>query len=642
MGLYKQKLNPISGQFNLVPTSTIVTFKEAVANAAALPLTGNTLNDGRLTNDNGHLYVWNGTAWVDSGDIIDLKWAAIEDKPTSLVANIDDAVSKRHTQGTDQGLDTGGPNAVTAAQAKAGYTHSGITSGNPHNVSKSDVGLGNVDNVSEATIISDVKADTDITDTISKKHTQNSDTKLDEGGQNEISAAQLKELSLIQNNASGIIAEIEAKLQLPYTVLHTNTDPTSLNTIIQTLNDGDILEVDSSAIYNPISIPPNKELIIRSVLGKSINLTGTECIKLMNGARDIIIANVLIQNCSSPADNERGAGVSFGEIHAKVSNISFYQMSIDTVTNGSGVMLSYHWSVGGDNYATPNTISECSSDVRFINCSFYKANKANTEGAALSLRGITNSFIYNCDFRDDTLSMRQIQLQNCINGYISKNNIRNTATPGTNSEGIKLDDLGGCTFRTTGYILENTIKNAIEGIDIDDNVTAIVMDNICYDCTEEGISVDDSAICLIVRNLCYNCRFDANSAGIRVESGALVSMYQNNCVNNIINYRIQNGYTLPAGNGSSVDDIILKDSSKNLIYFGNISTAYNIHDAIEYLNTEKLTKDSEISIKLYSQNNEPTLTIDNNLAIWIDTDDSNRVYLLYRRGTSDQVAVELA
>lgn len=625
MSLYKQKLNPISGQFNLVPTSTIVTFKEAVANAAALPLSGNILNDGRLTNDTGHLYVWDGTAWIDSGDIIDLKWAAIDGKPTSLVADIDDAVSKRHTQGTDQGLDTGGANAVTAAQAKAGYTHSQI-----------------VHAPSDAVSLSTVKADSDVADTISKKHIQNTDTKLDEGGANEISAAQLKELSLIQNNALGIIAEIETKLQLPYTVLHTNTDPTSLNTIIQTLNDGDILEVDSSAIYNPISIPPNKELIIRSVIGKSINLTGTECIKLMNGARDTIIADVSIQNCSSPADNERGAGVSFGELHAKVSNISFYRMSIDTVTNGSGVMLSYHWSVGGDNYANPNTISECSTDVRFINCSFYKANKSNTEGAALSLRGITNSFIYNCNFRDDTLSMRQIQLQNCINGYIAKNNIRNTATPGTNSEGIKLDELGNCTFRTTGYIFENTIKNAIEGIDIDDNVTAIVMDNICYECTEEGISVDDSAICLIMRNLCYNCRFDANSAGIRVESGALVSIYQNNCVNNSINYRIQNGYTLPAGNGSSVDDIILKDSSKNLIYSGNITTAFNVYDAIEYLNTKKLEKDSEIAIKLYSQNSEPILTENNNLAIWIDTDDNNRVYLLYRRGIGDQVAVELA
>lgn len=46
-----------------------------------------------------------------------------------------------HAQGTDQGLDTGGANAVTAAQAKSAYTHSGVTSGNPHAVTASDVGV---------------------------------------------------------------------------------------------------------------------------------------------------------------------------------------------------------------------------------------------------------------------------------------------------------------------------------------------------------------------------------------------------------------------------------------------------------------------------------------------------------------------
>lgn len=42
----------------------------------------------------------------------------------------------------------------------------------------SDVGLGNVDNKSEATIITDVKSDGDVSDAISKKHTQNADTLL--------------------------------------------------------------------------------------------------------------------------------------------------------------------------------------------------------------------------------------------------------------------------------------------------------------------------------------------------------------------------------------------------------------------------------------------------------------------------------
>jgi hypothetical protein len=564
---FKQKLNTRTGQFNLIPTNVVIEFKPGVVAYANLPLTGNEKGDARIANDTGHLYVWSSeessgliTLWVDAGDIVDLKWAVLEDKPSSLVADIDDAVSKKHAPESDnQTADT------------VPTEDSGVSVQDALNTLESD----KVDKVVGSSLVADTE--------IAKIHTQNSDTKLDEGGANEISAAEIKELLLIENSEENIIAKIQNKLQLPYTVLHTNTNPDSLNTVIQTLVDGDVLEVNSSAVYNSISIPANKELIIRPSLGKCIELTGTECIKLMNGARDTIIAGVSIQNCTTPNANYMGAGITFGEIHTKVSNISFYNVSIDTVLAGSGVMLSYHWSEDGDDYATPNIIAECSSEVRFINCCFYKANKDNTEGAALSLRGIIGAFIVDCHFRDDALSMRQIQLQNCISSYIAKNNIRNTAVAGTNSEGIKLDDLGGCSYRSTGYVLHNVIKNAVEGIDIDDNVDALVFDNICYECTEEGISIDDSATAVIGRNLVYNCRFDANSAGIRVEAGAVVSMNQNNCVNNIINYRIQNGYVLPAGNGSSVDDIILKDSAKNLVYSGDIATAFNVHDAIDTL-----------------------------------------------------------
>jgi hypothetical protein len=63
------------------------------------------------------------------------------------------AISLKHTQGTDQGLDTGGANAVTAAQAKAGYTHSGVAHA-----------------PSDAVSLSTVKADADVSDAISKKH----------------------------------------------------------------------------------------------------------------------------------------------------------------------------------------------------------------------------------------------------------------------------------------------------------------------------------------------------------------------------------------------------------------------------------------------------------------------------------------
>jgi hypothetical protein len=64
------------------------------------------------------------------------------------VPNLDttDAVNKAHDQNTDTALDSGGANEVTAADIRA---HIDATD-NPHSVTKAQVGLGDVDNVSAA------------------------------------------------------------------------------------------------------------------------------------------------------------------------------------------------------------------------------------------------------------------------------------------------------------------------------------------------------------------------------------------------------------------------------------------------------------------------------------------------------------
>lgn len=162
MSEYKLKINPFTGSFQYV-TETL-TFKTAVASVSNLPVTGNEKNDARLTNDTQRLYVWDGDSWNDQGDILDIDWSVITNKPSSMVVNIDDAVSKKHsnnldhTQGTDQGLDTGGINAVTAAQAKTGYSHSQVAHA-----------------PSNAVSLATVKADSDIDDALDKKHSNSLD-----------------------------------------------------------------------------------------------------------------------------------------------------------------------------------------------------------------------------------------------------------------------------------------------------------------------------------------------------------------------------------------------------------------------------------------------------------------------------------
>jgi len=101
MGLYRQKLNIRTGTFNLIPSNQVITFKESVPTFADLPLVGNTSNDARITDNDGFLFVWDGTTWISQGDILSLKWSAIEDKPSSSVADIDDAVNKKHSPHSD-------------------------------------------------------------------------------------------------------------------------------------------------------------------------------------------------------------------------------------------------------------------------------------------------------------------------------------------------------------------------------------------------------------------------------------------------------------------------------------------------------------------------------------------------------------
>jgi len=84
---------------------------------------------------------------------------------TGTQANVDDAVSKRHAAGTDQGLDTGGANAVTAAEVK------------------SAVNLKHSNSLDHANTLDHSNA---------SDHAQGTDTGLDTGGTNPVTAATIK------------------------------------------------------------------------------------------------------------------------------------------------------------------------------------------------------------------------------------------------------------------------------------------------------------------------------------------------------------------------------------------------------------------------------------------------------------------
>jgi hypothetical protein len=111
-----------SGDYNDLsnkPDLTVFDEIEQYANLAAFPGTGNAAKF-YLAQDTGLLYRWTGSAYA----VISAELALGETSST----------------------------AYRGDRGKTAYDHSQLTTGNPHNVTKADVGLGSVDNVSAASL----------------------------------------------------------------------------------------------------------------------------------------------------------------------------------------------------------------------------------------------------------------------------------------------------------------------------------------------------------------------------------------------------------------------------------------------------------------------------------------------------------
>lgn len=345
----------------------------------------------------------------------------------------------------------------------------------------------------------------------------------------------------------------ESQIQLLYEkdadAILTTIGSTDLQTAITNLQSGQILEVQTNATYDPITIVGDKAISIRVAIGYNPKLTGDRCIRLNNGARDVIISGLSIENATNGGGNNNytGTAITFGEHQTIVENIIFHNITIKNTTVGSSVLLSYHWSVGGDLYYNPAQLNELSNKVAFLNCNIYEGCLDGNEGACILLRGIKNSVITNCYIDNNNDVGRGIMLQGFLNCVLENNWIYNIG--GTNAEGIKVDEIGTSPFIQKCWIINNFIDTAIEGIDVDDNVSAYVIGNVCTNCSNEGISLDDSSQGVFVDNTVFN-----NLDGIRFEVGSLGELSNNNSFNNTNNnFRMDNGYTPDASNISDAN-----------------------------------------------------------------------------------------
>lgn len=353
-------------------------------------------------------------------------------------------------------------------------------------------------------------------------------------------------------------------------VILTDTDADALQDAIDMLSEGEVLEIKTNVTYNPITISTNN-IIIKAAIGYCPKITGLYGITLSDGLHDVIIEGIIMDSCGTANSNYMGACVTFGTQGSKVQDILFSNMTFANITSGSAVMLSYHGFT--DSYAANILDSDCSERIAFIDCCFNKAGLEATEGAAISLRAVKYLYFYHNKIDGLHVTSRGIQLQGVQNAFIYYNRIENMMG---NGEAIKIDEIGTAQFVNTAIIQKNYIREAIQGIDIDDVCAAIVYANKVWDVTNEAIVLDDSSQ---GRFIC-NCTFNS-SVGIHLELGSSAEVKNNVSFNNTNNYLIENGYVIDGSNSEDIRDTILGQTANNTAYD---NTSYNnVDKALDYL-----------------------------------------------------------
>lgn len=93
-------------------------------------------------------------------------------------------------------------------------------------------------------------------------------------------------------------------------------------------------------------------------------------------------------------------------------------------------------------------------------------------------------------------------------------------------------------------------------------------------------------------------------------------------------------FEVERGDGTNVA-VMWDEATEKWKYTNDGATWINFTD--HYLNDGS----TDLIMKMYNQAGIPTLDTDQKLAIWMDADDADKIYLVYRRNSGDQVKVQL-
>lgn len=98
--------------------------------------------------------------------------------------------------------------------------------------------------------------------------------------------------------------------------------------------------------------------------------------------------------------------------------------------------------------------------------------------------------------------------------------------------------------------------------------------------------------------------------------------------------------------GVAMGNVVFSKYAEENTYFHfrktpEVGSANSFTSLMTIDNNGNIDAAGELKIKVYSQANIPTLSNDSFMAIWSDTDDSNRIYLVFRKSSGTYVKVEM-
>lgn len=349
-------------------------------------------------------------------------------------------------------------------------------------------------------------------------------------------------------------ANIAAQKAAPATVIENTGVTANLQALINAASSGDVIEIQHNGPYGFITIPGSVPMTIRAGSGFQPVFTAQNTVRLLNNVNNVYLIGLKFLNCTTSAQNEKGSAICFNTNMYKADGFTVSDCEFEKCT-GSAVLLAYHMTIGGDNYADPYLPSELSSNISFVDCNFLRAGTDIIEGACLHIRGVDGCIIRRChsDTGDGTDAwagegrVRSFMLHYAINSVIEDCTAKKLLTGA--QENFKFDQLsaGLSTFKNEVTVRRCYAEGGFEGFDNDDQGNIGFNQCVSWNTTRGFVHGKSTSEGSILSCFAINCNYGVYIPAA-VPTATLDIRFNTVFRSSIKDYELLNGYILDTTN----------------------------------------------------------------------------------------------